>query len=173
MGHNKKARTRINWLWVSLIASLVAITLVGVILAATSYDRGATVEISLAHHEPAEGTIDFGDGFAIPGSYPFSSGETIGDLIAAAGGPDPGADPSHLELTLAGQSKGQQRVDVNRAGKWLLEALPGVGEVLAQRIIDFRQQNGPFANTVDITRVSGLGMDTFDKIKNLVTVNGD
>jgi len=172
MRHSKKVKTRINWPWALLVASLAAVALVGVILASTRYDRSATIEISLDQREPVQGTIYVGEEVAVPGIYPFNSDDTIRDILAAAGGPAEGADLSHLSLTGSAQSKARQRVDINSADQWLLEALPGIGEILAQRIIDYRQQNGPFENTIDITKVSGLGKDTYDKIKELITVNG-
>jgi len=63
-----------------------------------------------------------------------------------------------------------QRIDINRAEVWLLKALPDIGEVKAQAIIDYRQQNGPFRSTNEITRVAGIGTATYERIKHLITV---
>ena len=54
------------------------------------------------------------------------------------------------------------RVNINTAGLSELCALPGIGESLAGRIIDYREQNGPFARPEDIMRVSGIGQDGQD-----------
>jgi competence protein ComEA len=111
----------------------------------------------------------------MPGFYPFNSNDTIVDMLQAAGGAREGVDLSRLRLSAAsGNGTAEsQRVDINRAGVWLLEALPGIGNTLAQRIVDYRTQNGPFRNTADLTNVSGIGKDTYGKIRDLITVNGD
>ncbi len=60
-------------------------------------------------------------------------------------------------------------LNLNTATVEELEALPGIGPTLAQRIIDYRDQNG-FYVIEDIMNVSGIGQSTFDKIKDLITV---
>ena len=54
---------------------------------------------------------------------------------------------------------------------WVLEALPGIGEVLAQRIVDYRSENGPFRRIEDLLKVSGIAPATFEKIKDYITVS--
>ncbi len=63
-----------------------------------------------------------------------------------------------------------QKIDINRAEAWLLQALPGIGETRAQAIIDYRRQNGPFQSINELTKVSGIGAATLDSIKDLITV---
>jgi comEA protein len=63
-----------------------------------------------------------------------------------------------------------QRIDINRAEAWLLEALPGIGPSKAQAIIDYRQQNGGFGHIAEITEVPGIGQDIYDDIKDKITV---
>ena len=48
--------------------------------------------------------------------------------------------------------------------------LPGIGEVKAQAIIDYRNQNGPFTSLEQIQEVSGIGPATFNKLKELITI---
>ena len=48
--------------------------------------------------------------------------------------------------------------------------LEGIGEKISQRIIDYRQQNGPFLRIEEIMKVSGIGEKTFENIKDVITV---
>ena len=61
-------------------------------------------------------------------------------------------------------------VNINNANLAALQTLSGIGPVKAQAIIDYREQNGPFAKIDDIKKVSGIGPATFDKIKELISV---
>jgi comEA protein len=63
-----------------------------------------------------------------------------------------------------------QKIDINRAEAWLLEALPGIGPSKAQAIIDYRQQNGGFGDITEITQVPGIGQSLYENIKDLITV---
>ena len=61
-------------------------------------------------------------------------------------------------------------INLNSAGLTELETLPGIGPALAQRIIDFRTQNGPFASVEGLKEVKGIGPATFEKLKDHVRV---
>ena len=61
-------------------------------------------------------------------------------------------------------------VNINTASKKELDALPGIGEVLAQRIIDYRSANGLFSTVDDLTKVKGIGAKTLEKLKPYATV---
>jgi competence protein ComEA len=61
-------------------------------------------------------------------------------------------------------------ININTASLEDLDRLPGIGPVMAQRIIDYRTTNGPFAVIDDIMNVQGIGPATFEKIKSLITV---
>jgi competence protein ComEA len=87
-----------------------------------------------------------------------------------------------LEITLAEpaptatpdntcERESPQKISINRADAWLLEALPGIGPALAQGIIDYREANGPFAMTGELKLVPGIGDATFDDIEDLITVD--
>ena len=60
----------------------------------------------------------------------------------------------------------QSVVNINTAGIKELIALHGIGEVMAQRIIDFRNENGKFEKIDDIKKVRGIGEKRFEAIKN-------
>ena len=52
----------------------------------------------------------------------------------------------------------------------MLKALPGIGIDRANAIVAYRNQNGPFCNTSELIKVSGIGTKTFQQIESLVTV---
>jgi comEA protein len=61
-------------------------------------------------------------------------------------------------------------ININVAPLEELIILPGIGFTTAQRIIDYRQQNGPFSKIEDIINVPGIGPGVYERIKNLITV---
>lgn len=61
-------------------------------------------------------------------------------------------------------------ININIASSFELDTLPGIGQTTAQKIIDYRTQNGPFVTIEDIVNVSGIGPVTYDRIKDLITV---
>jgi competence protein ComEA len=132
------------------------------------------VEIVLSQTEPPgqEGNLYIGGAVANPGIYPWQADDTLRTVLLDAG-VEPDADLSHIEIYVpqASQTASPQKIDINRADPWLLEALPGIGEVLAQRIVDYRSEDGPFRTIEDLLKVSGIGQGTLDNIRNYVTVS--
>lgn len=61
-------------------------------------------------------------------------------------------------------------ININEASVEELDTLPGIGPTIAQRIVDYRTENGPFQIIEDIMNVSGVGPSTFENIKDLITV---
>lgn len=62
------------------------------------------------------------------------------------------------------------KININTATATELDTLPGIGPAFAQRIIDYRDANGPFQSIEEIILVSGIGNATYDKIKDLITL---
>ena len=132
-----------------------------------------------------------------PGVVSLPQGSIVQDAIAAAGGLSDDADPAMLNLA-APLSSGQQvvvgtveeplgelrdapqdsgadpgsggLVNINTATAAELEALPGVGPVLAAAIVEWRETNGGFTAVEDLQEVSGIGPKSFAKLAPLVTV---
>ena len=64
------------------------------------------------------------------------------------------------------------KININTADLHTLMTLPGIGETYAQRIIDYREANGPFREVKDIMKVAGIGEKRYDAIKDLITTGG-
>jgi competence protein ComEA len=128
-----------------------------------------------------------------PGVYEFTEGARVIDAIGAAGGARSGAVLEALNLAapltdgtqilvpregqegvaaapVTGGAVAGGLVNVNSAIATELEELPGIGEVIAQRIIDYRTENGPFATVDELLDVSGIGDAILESIRELVTV---
>ena len=157
--------------------TLIAILLV-VIIAASSLviwsknSRSQAIEISIAPDPEMPGEIYIGGEVSNPGFYSLKAGDSVDDIIRTAGGTTAEADLNQLVLHVLKltEEKPPQRVDINKAEAWLLAALPGIGEVRAQAIIDYRQKNGLFRNINELAEVPGIGAATLEKIKHLITV---
>ncbi len=132
------------------------------------------VEIVFSQTESPKqtGEMYIGGAVADPGIYPWQEEDTLQTVLLDAG-IKPDADLSHIEIYVPqeGQVASAQKIDINRAEPWLLEALPGIGEVLAQRIVDYRSENGPFRTIEDLLKVSGIGSGTLEQITDFVTVS--
>lgn len=68
------------------------------------------------------------------------------------------------------QASNSSKVNINYAGITELDAIPGIGPALAQRIIDYRMQNGLFSSPEEIQNVSGIGPKTYEKMAAYITV---
>ncbi|MBS0150776.1 MAG: helix-hairpin-helix domain-containing protein [Nitrospira sp.] len=79
-------------------------------------------------------------------------------------------EKSAVSVQVVGQHS-RMVVDLNRATADELEALPGIGAVLAQRVIEFRESSGRFRTVEDLRGVKGIGAKKFDRLKSLVTVS--
>lgn len=68
------------------------------------------------------------------------------------------------------EQKEGKKVNINTASQSELDGLPGIGPALAQRIIDFREENGEFKSIEDIQNVKGIGEAKFEEIKENICV---
>ena len=126
-----------------------------------------------------------------PGVYTLTGKSRVIDAIKAAGDSAPGADLSTINLAHVLNDGEQIYVDstvvnsngvrvskavrsgpinINRATARQLDALDGVGPVIAQRIVDYRKINGSFLSIDDLQKVSGIGAAKFAQIKSKVRI---
>lgn len=108
-----------------------------------------------------------GDGQQL--SVPYQSGqEPVGEVstLELPGSFD-NNDSASEESSLSADG---ELININTAALDELDGLPGIGPTIAQRIIDYRTENGPFSTIDEIMDVSGVGPATFDEIKDLITV---
>ncbi|MGF7399346.1 helix-hairpin-helix domain-containing protein [Thermoanaerobacterium thermosaccharolyticum] len=129
-----------------------------------------------------------------PGVYTMKDGDRVDDAIKLAGGALEGADLSNINLAekvkdeqmikvpkigednsstggIGDVKKADGKININKATKEELDTLPGIGEITAQRIIDFREQHGNFQKIEDIMNVSRIGPKLFEQIKDKITVD--
>ncbi len=83
-------------------------------------------------------------------------------------GTNPGTSPFTV-LPTPVPSSTANLVNINSATMAQLDALPGISPTVAQNIVNYRNENGPFSTIEDIMNVPGIGPATFDTIKNLIT----
>ena len=107
-----------------------------------------------------------------PGWYPLKEAGSIGEVVSLAGGSTSNTNPIKAKLYIYenGKSIAAQLISINRAEDWLLDALPGIGTVLAQNIVQYREENGPFVLTEELLLVSGIGDAKYDGVKAFITV---
>ncbi|MFZ3131423.1 MAG: helix-hairpin-helix domain-containing protein [Desulfosporosinus sp.] len=128
------------------------------------------LEANLESMNPAEKLKD-GQKVNVPYKVlPISPESTIGVNSMNAGGV--GASPNINPTTAANPiAPANGKININTAGAAELDKLPGVGPVLAERIIQYRTEHGPFARAEDLKNVSGIGVITYEKMASQVTVN--
>lgn len=63
-------------------------------------------------------------------------------------------------------------ISINQADKAEFMALPGIGEVLAQRIVDYRDKNGSFSSPEELLNVEGIGERRLEEIIDMITIGG-
>lgn len=160
------AADKLNRYWTLIIILLVAIIAIGGTVVWSRYSGSQPIEIYISSEQEWQGRIHVGGAVSNPGIYPLEAGDSVADIIQAAGGTTSNADLSSLKIYIPrlGEEIQPQKIDLNRVEAWLLEALPGIGEVRAQAIIDYRYQNGPFRNISELTKVEGIGIATYEQV---------
>lgn len=184
-----------------LILTSVGILLtIAVALFAVRWKTPAPITIEPPAPTPTPGPIQVYVSGAVlqPDVYTLPPAAIVRDAINAAGGATADADVTHFNLAanlsdgdhiyvpVIGEStlpatsddastpSGGQAVfpiNINTASIEALQALPGIGPALAQRIVDYRETYGDFTSIEALQNVSGIGPATFEEMKELITVD--
>ena len=174
----------------SIIASVVLALSVLIVLRGNTQINAAPEIIAITIAEP-EIFVDVTGAVNNPGVYTLTGRSRVIDAIKAAGDSAPGADLSTINLarmlndgeqiyvdSTVVNSSGQRvskkvssgPININRATLRQLDALDGIGPVIAGRIIEYRKKNGSFLTIDDLQKVSGIGAAKFAQIKSKVRI---
>lgn len=173
-----------------ILAGLLLLLSLFVVFRGNSESNAAPVITPITVVEP-EIFVDVTGAVNNPGVYTLKGKSRVIDAIKAAGDSAPGADLSTINLARIVNDGEQIYVDstvinsagvrvaksihtgpinINRATARQLDALDGIGPVIAQRIVDYRKTNGSFISIDDLQKVSGIGAAKFAQIKAKVRI---
>lgn len=173
-----------------------------VLLGMLVVDRMTTSEIVITAPVSGPTSVVISGEVNRPGVYTFGQGAVVrvADVIQAAGGTTTTADTTGMNLAArcrdgqqlsipsiqalstpqtdvapmvpADEQPAGSLISINTATAGELEALPGIGPVLAARIVDYRLANGPFQSVDDLAQVDGISPSLVEELRRLVTVDG-
>ena len=173
-----------------LVAAIVLVLSVFIVIRGNT-QSGAVPEIVPVTIAEPEIFVDVTGAVNKPGVYTLTGKSRVIDAIKAAGDSAPGADLSTINLarvlndgeqiyvdSLVMNSSGQRvskktpsgPININRATARQLDALDGIGPVIAARIGEYRKVNGSFLSVDDLQKVSGIGAAKFAQIKSKVRI---
>ena len=169
------------------------------VYAASATEAPAPAESGAVTPEPEEARVKrikiyITGAVANPGVYELDEGSRVEDALKLAGGASDGADMLRVNLAArlkdeqqiivpkvgeaidnlpaeAQNDSGEARININTANEAELMKLPGVGKVTAGNIIAYRTEHGAFKAIEDIRNVTRIGEKTFERLKDLITVD--
>jgi competence protein ComEA len=179
------------------VVAVLALALLGgaVALRAAAQPSAPAVDVPEPAADAAALWVHVVGRVASPGLVQLPAGSRVAEAIAAAGGALPDADLAAVNLAAVVQDgtqvhvpapgeapgeasvaaadpggSGPATVDVNAASAADLEALPGIGPVLAERVVAWRTEHGPFRDVDGLLDVPGIGPSVLAQIRDLVRV---
>lgn len=103
-------------------------------------------------------------------AQPIKDGMQITVPEIAADKAKPAARPSGGKAAKASRAQTEDKININTADKQELDRLPGIGPSLADAIIEYRAEQGPFQTAEDLKKVRGIGEAKFNKMKDKLTL---
>ncbi len=182
-----------------LIGVLLGLLAAGGLYLATRAPAGAPVTL-LPSSTPEPIVVYVTGAVQRPGVYVLPRGSRLVNAVEVAGGFLEGADLNQVnlaesvkdgqqvvipglstmptpELTIGGSGLlvtptpfAGEKININTASVELLDTLPGIGQTVAAKIVEYREQNGPFTRVEDLLKIPGIGPSTLEGIRGLITV---
>ncbi len=172
---------------ISLIASALVTTMVLVVV--DRYDRPSLVVVDATMPTIV---VQVDGAIATPGAYRLPGGARLDELIVQAGGMTGDADIASVNLAArvgdgevvriparstavpvqpTGTPVTATPINLNTASATELETLPGIGPVLSERIVSYREQNGPFTSLDQLADVEGISTGLIEQVRPMITLN--
>jgi competence protein ComEA len=183
------------------MSGLVGVALISMLIAAITtvavtvvLDRITRTDMRIAPSVSAPLVAQIDGAVATPGLYELPPEARLADLISAAGGLQPDAEVRSLNLaarvgdgeavtiprpneqtaasgTPVPSAPASGKLNLNTASLADLQTLPGIGPVIGQRIIDEREQHGPFGSVEELARVEGISSNLVETLAPLTTTD--
>ncbi len=177
-----------TWLWWFLSVAVMA-AIVGLALFSWIDSRKVPV-ITFAATPRTQVAVDIRGAVSTPGVVFVDPGDRLIDVVNEAGGLSPNADLALINLSSrvwdgqmivlptippAGTDhSSSSQVNINTATVQELTQLPGIGDVLAGRIVAYREENGPFQSVDELVNVDGISDTKLEELRPFIRVtNGD
>lgn len=130
-----------------------------------------TIEIKEMEAPDYTFTVNLSGAVVSPGSYPASAEDTLFSILSSAG-INTDADTQYININIPYKNRSYepQKVNINRAEAWLLEALPEIGSTRAKAIVAYRNVQGPFKSYDDLLKVEGITAAILRRISPLITL---
>ena len=163
-------------------------------------EKDANIEINESTNEVSskEVTVYISGEVNSPGIVTVNSGERLANVVEKVGGVTSNADLNQVNMAIKvedeehyiipkigevlevqesimaennGTKEDSSKININKATIEELDSLPGVGEATANKIVNYRDENGEFKSIEEIKNVNGIGDKKFQDMKDLIIVN--
>ena len=168
----------------ALAAIALAVLFAGVMLFHEK-EEAVPLDAGVRHEENTQITVYVSGAVMKPGVVAMKKTERVEQAIAVCGGVLPQADLANVNLaqplkdgmqirvperadaggSAAAMAQNDGKIHINTADEKKLDELPGVGPVMAKRIVEYRNEHGPFESVDDLTKIRGIGPEKLEKIR--------
>ena len=148
-------------------------------------EEAVPLDAGVRHEENTQIPVYVSGAVMKPGVVAMKKTERVEQAIAVCGGPLPQADLSNVNLaqplkdgmqirvperadaggSAAKLAEADGKIHINTADEKKLDELPGVGPIMAKRIVEYRNEHGPFESVEDLAKIRGIGVEKLEKIR--------